>query len=305
MNVTPNKNADTSATATPSATAASAIPTAWMTSAASSRRGHNGTSGLRINSYMSYIEVVTRPSTLRRLAPLAEDQWGLVTRRQAEEAGVSPATLQRLASGGVLDRVAHGVYRVAGAPPADYLELRAAWLQLAPDIPGWDRTPEQAVVSHRSAAALYGLGHLPADQHDFTLPERRQSRRADVRLHERPIRHGEWTVVGGLPVTRPSRIAADLLDDREDPEAVAYLVADAIRSGHDGPGTIAGALAPYAARLGLRRGDGIALLRWLLDLVGDPDTSRWIEEARVQRTVSLVGRDHVSLPNDSAEARFS
>jgi hypothetical protein len=160
-------------------------------------------------------------------------------------------------------------------------------------------------VSHRSAAALYGLGHLPADRHDFTLPERRQSRRAVVRLHERPICHGEWTVVGGLPATRPSRIAGDLLDDREDPEAVAYLVADAIRSGHDRPGTIADALAPYAARLGLRRGDGIALLRWLLDLVGDPDTSRWMEEARVQRPVSLVGRDHLSLPRDKAEARFS
>lgn len=26
----------------------------------------------------------------------------------------------------------------------------------------------QAVVSHRSAAALYGLGHLPADRHEFT-----------------------------------------------------------------------------------------------------------------------------------------
>jgi hypothetical protein len=57
------------------------------------------------------------------------------------------------------------VYRLAGAPPADHLELRAAWLQLAPEIPGWDRTPEQAVVPHRSAAALYGLGHLPADRH--------------------------------------------------------------------------------------------------------------------------------------------
>ncbi|MGH9268012.1 MAG: hypothetical protein ACRD0D_07535, partial [Acidimicrobiales bacterium] len=40
------------------------------------------------------------------------------------------------------------------------------------------------------------------------------------------------------------------------------------------------ALAPHAARFGLRRGDGIALLRWLLDLVGDPDTPRWMEEAR-------------------------
>ena len=110
-------------------------------------------------------------------------------------------------------------------------------------------------------------------------------------------------MVGGLPATRPSRIAADLLDDREDPEAVAYLVADAIRSGYDGPGTIADALAPYAARLGLRRGDGLALLRWLLDLVGDPEASRWMEEARAHMTP--IGRDDEWLPNDNAAARNS
>jgi hypothetical protein len=112
-------------------------------------------------------------------------------------------------------------------------------------------------------------------------------------------------VVGGLPVTRPSRIAADLLDDKEDPEAVAYLVADAIRPGHDDPGTIADALAPYAARLGLRRGDGLALLRWLLDLIGDPGTPRWMEEAGAHAAVAPAGKDRESLPSDMAEARFS
>jgi predicted transcriptional regulator of viral defense system len=218
-------------------------------------------------------------STLGRLAPVAEDQWGLVTRRQAERAGVSPATLQRMASSGALDRIAHGVYRLVGTPPSADLELRAAWLQLAPDAPAWDRTPEQGVVSHRSAAALYGLGHLPADRHDFTLPRRRQSRQTDIRLHERQIRQDEWAIVGGLPVTRPSRIAADLLDDREDPEAVANVVADAIRAGHDDPGTVVQALGPYAARLGLRRGDGLAVFHWLLDRTSLPDTSRRVSEA--------------------------
>jgi hypothetical protein len=42
MNVTANKNADTSAAATPPATAGSAIPAAWMRSAASSRLGCDG-----------------------------------------------------------------------------------------------------------------------------------------------------------------------------------------------------------------------------------------------------------------------
>jgi Transcriptional regulator, AbiEi antitoxin len=219
-------------------------------------------------------------STLSRLSQIAEDQWGLVTRRQAELAGVSRATLQRLASEGVLERVAHGVYRLTGAPTPDQLELRAAWLQLAPEIPAWERKPEHGVISHRSATAVYGLSHLPADRHDFTLPTRRQSRRPDVRLHQRQLRQDEWIFRHGLPVTRPSRIASDLLNDREDPESVAHVVADAIRARYDDPSTFTDALAGHAGRFGLRRGDGLALLRWLLDLVGDPDTHRWLEEAR-------------------------
>lgn len=223
---------------------------------------------------------MARYSTLRRLSAIAEDQWGLVTRRQAELAGVSPATLQRLASEDILQRVAQGVYQLAGSPAPEHRALKAAWLQLAPETPAWERTPEQGVISHRSAAAVYGLSHLPADRHDFTLPTRRQSRRSDVRLHQRPLRQGEWISLSGLPVTRPARIAADLLDDKEDPEAVAHVVADALRAVYDYPGIIAEAVARHAARFGLRRGDGLALLGWLLDLVGDSNTPRWLQEAR-------------------------
>jgi len=247
--------------------------------------------------------VVPRYSTLRRLAKIAEDQWGLVTRRQAERADVSQATLQRLATTGVLDRVAQGVYRLTGAPPPDHLELRAAWLQLAPEVPAWERTPEQGTVSYRSAAALYGLGHLPADRHEFTLPVRRQSRRKDVRLHHRSVSPSEWIVLHGMPVTRPSRVAADLLADKEDPEAVAQVIADAIRAIYDYPGTFADALAPHAARFGLRRGDGLALLRWLLDLVGDPETSRWMQEARAHVARSSAEHDGKPSAGPIAEAQ--
>jgi hypothetical protein len=248
---------------------------------------------------MSYIAVVVKHySTLSRLAPFAEDQWGLVTRRQAEGAGVSPATLQHMASSGVLDRITHGVYRLAGTPRAGDLGLRAAWLQLAPDVPAWQRNPEQGVVSHRSAAALYGLGHLPADRHDFTFPGRRQSRQPGIRLHERPIRQDGWTVVDGLPVTRPTRIAADLLESREDPGAVAHVVADAIRLGHDAPGQFADALAPYAARIGLKREDGLALLRWLLDVADDPDASRWAWEAAAQADRPASSQDLGHAPGE-------
>lgn len=79
------------------------------------------------------------------------------------------------------------MYRLVGAPTAEHQELRAAWLQLAPNVPAWERTREQGVVSHRSAAALYGIGHLPADLHEFTVQDRKQTRRQDVRLHRRAL----------------------------------------------------------------------------------------------------------------------
>lgn len=231
-----------------------------------------------------------RPSTLARLAGLAEDQWGLVTRRQAERAGLSRPTIERLvAEGSALERVAHGVYRLAGTPVPDHLELRAAWLQLAPQVPAWERDPQHGVVSHQSAAAVYGIGHLPADRHQFTTPKRRQSRRPDVRIHHRSIAPGEWTELSGLLVTRPSRIAADLLREREDPEAVAQLITDAIRNAYDHPARCARTLAPYAMQFGFRRRDGRALLRWFLDLVGDPERSRWLEEARDADVSTMVG----------------
>jgi hypothetical protein len=232
--------------------------------------------------------------TVSRLGRIAEDQWGLITRRQAEEAGVSPATLQRLPGNGVLERVAQGVYRLSGAPQPDHLALRAAWLQLAPEVPAWERVPEQGVVSHRSAATLYGVGHLPADRHEFTLPTRRQSRRPDVRLHRGSV--GAAIELRGIPVMRPAEVAGGLLADREDPAAVAHVIAESIREVYDYPGRFADVLAPHAASFGLRRGDGLALLRWLLDLVGDPATPQWIDEARAQVTRGAGGGEPAGTP---------
>jgi len=111
-----------------------------------------------------------------------------------------------------------------------------------------------------------------------------------VRLHHRAVHPNEWIVLHGMPVTRPSRIAADMLDDKEDPEAVAQVIVDALRPAYDYPGTFADALAPYAVSFTLRRGDGLALLRWLLDTAGDPEMSRWIQEARAHLEHS-AGKD--------------
>lgn len=212
-------------------------------------------------------------ATLQKVADLTADQWGLLTRQQALDAGIAPATLARMI-GELLQPVARGVYHVAIAPIPDLLDLRAAYLQLAPEVPLWQRKGEHGVVSHRSAAAVYRLGHLPADTHQFTLPERRRVRRNDVRIYVDRLEERPWAVLSGLLVVRPARIVADLLRDEEDHEAVAQITVDALRNGSDRPSTFVEELAPLARRLGFRDGAGERVLRWLLEIGGDQEVAR-------------------------------
>lgn len=207
---------------------------------------------------------------IQRLSEIAEGQWGLVTRRQAQEAGVGHTSLARLAADGRLERVAHGVYRIRGAGEPDHLGLRAAWLQLAPETPAWTRLddPDGAVVSHASAASLHRVGDLRADVHEFTLPRRRQSRRRDVRLHRGRVPAADRVALSGLPVTRAARMIADLLADHVEPGVVGRIAAEVIDSGLEGTGDVAERIAPYAARFDLPRGDGRATLDHLLALAG-------------------------------------
>ena len=121
-------------------------------------------------------------SPLELIGSVAEDQWGVVTRRQAERLGVTRKTFENLsAPGRPLFRIASGVYRLAGTPLSEHLALKAAWLQLDPGTFAYERTFEQGVVSHRSAAAVFQIGHLPEQTHEFTVSRRRQTRRPDVR----------------------------------------------------------------------------------------------------------------------------
>ena len=208
---------------------------------------------------MSAVEALTRLA-----AEVAEDQWGLVTRAQALAVGVPRATFARLVAAKALVRVAHGVYRIAGGSDPGHLDLRAAWLQLDPKMAAWQRvqTDQVAVVSHRSAAELYGLGDLIADTYEFSVPVRIQSRRRDVRLYLRQTPPGDRDVVQGLPVTRPHRIVADLLNEYEDGSAVATIAVEAVRRGLATVDGIARSVAPLARRYHVA--DGAALANQLL-----------------------------------------
>jgi hypothetical protein len=219
----------------------------------------------------------------RRLIPeFAEGQWGLITRRQLEALGIRPATLARLLADGTLERVTHGVYRVRGSGEPDHLGLRAGWLLLDPAVPAWERLddPAVALVSYTSAAELYDVGDLRADVHEFTLPDRRQTRRSDVRLHRGDVPLSNRIILHGLPATRASWMIGDLLADHIDPETVARITAEVVDRVLDYPAVIAERVAPFAMRFGLSRGDGLGVLDQLLTIAGHGERESIIDQVR-------------------------
>ena len=219
---------------------------------------------------------------MQRIRDLAEGQWGLLTVRQATRARVSWRSIGRLVDSGLLERVAHGVYRIRGSVEPDHLGLRSAWLQLDPDRPAWERLddPDVAVVSHTSAAALYGVGDLRADVHEFTIPHRRQTRRSDVRFHRGRVPENRRILLQGLPTTRAGWMVGDLLADNIDPDSVAQIAVEVIDQVYDYPRVLAESLDPHASKFGFRNGDGVALLDDLLRRAKYKERERTVAMAR-------------------------
>jgi predicted transcriptional regulator of viral defense system len=220
--------------------------------------------------------MATATAALRAVGELAVEQWGLVTTAQARREGLSTQQLARLAETGVLERLRHGVYRVAGVPPAPQDDLRAAWLAFAPTRTVREHLadPDVEVVSHRSASALHELGDLDADRLEFSTPARRQTRDPQVQLHRRRRGLPEWTLVGGLPVTTVVVTIGDLAAARLDGGHLAGVVRDAVTLRHVDPAEVAEALNPYAHAYGAPLGQGDVLLRRLLEQAGVPESTR-------------------------------
>jgi predicted transcriptional regulator of viral defense system len=201
-----------------------------------------------------------------RLADLAEAQDGLVTTRQAEARGVARRDLARLVQVGGMERVAYGVYRVSGAPRQRLLELRAAWLQLAPGAEVDRRTLEDGVVSHASAAVVYQVGLLEPFRHEFSvpLPRRLRSRRDDIVIHRVRLRTDEVEWVEEMLVTVPTRMVGDLCAESIDGEHLAGVVADLLGRRLTSRDDLASALGPYSRKYGGQPGDGHQFLDYLL-----------------------------------------
>jgi hypothetical protein len=142
----------------------------------------------------------------REIVDLARRQRGLITSKQLIALGVGRRTLKRWVASGRLWHVHRSVYVLGPQPLTKHGRWLAAVMAKAP-----------AVLSHESAAALWGLAGDRRDIDVTATHGRRGLNDSGIRLHVAQLRRDEWLVREGIPVTTVARTLFDLAEAVEPP----------------------------------------------------------------------------------------
>ncbi len=134
----------------------------------------------------------------RLIAALAEAQHGVVAVWQLLELGLGRGAIAYRVSIGRLHPVHQGVFAVGHRKLTREGRRMAGVLAYGP----------QAVLSHRSAAAHWGIGHA-SYKYDVTTPHSKRSRKT-IRAHTARLHPEDRTVHNCIPITTPARTILDL-----------------------------------------------------------------------------------------------
>lgn len=175
------------------------------------------------------------------IADLATSQKGLVDRDQLLGIGFGGDAIDARIRAKRLHRMHRGVYAVGHRHINREGRLLAAVLSAG----------EGAVLSHRSAAVLWGLRTTTETEIDVIAPVHRRGDHV-VRIHQNVLRPDEITTRQGIPVTTPVRTIVDLagcVEQRELERAIRQAVYDHLTT----TTVLAEAVEQYAGRRGVKR----------------------------------------------------
>jgi hypothetical protein len=165
-----------------------------------------------------------------------------VTRRQLLALGFGARSIEHRIRRGRLHPVARGVYAVGWPLLTRQRRWMAAVLACG----------DGAALSHRSAAALWGIGTERPGQTDVSVRRRCELRRSGLRVRGRlALAAADILSDDGIPVTCPVRTLIDLATELG-PVATERAVNDADKRDLIDPETLRSALHHYAGEPGVR-----------------------------------------------------
>jgi very-short-patch-repair endonuclease len=152
-----------------------------------------------------------------RIAALAAGQHGVVTLGQLSALGMSESAARKRATAGRLHRIHSGVYAVGH----QRLTIEGRWLAATMAYGAG------AVLSHRSAAALWGLRPTARGEIDVSVPRASARRRPGIEVHRAPALAPEDAQRRrGIPCTSVARTLLDLAT-AVDPQSLQRAVNEA------------------------------------------------------------------------------
>jgi predicted transcriptional regulator of viral defense system/very-short-patch-repair endonuclease len=136
------------------------------------------------------------------IAATARPQFGIVSFRQLIACGLTKSAILHRVESGRLERILPRVYRVPGAPDSWEQRLMAAYLWASDGV---------SAISHRSAAALWGLAGIDRDRVEISTTGRVRGRAPDVVVHRvGRLLPEEIRYSNNLALTSPPRTVIDL-----------------------------------------------------------------------------------------------
>jgi very-short-patch-repair endonuclease len=217
---------------------------------------------------------------------LARSQHGVVARAQLLERGLTAKAIAHRTRTGRLHQLGRGVYAVGRREVGQYGQWMAATLSCGPE----------ALLSHRSAAALWGISKSPPGvEIEVVVPAELRRWRPGIRLRRRAdLGAAHRREVSGIPVTDPISTLVDFASCVVEWQ-VEKAINDADRLGLVGPEVLRAELDNLPPRPGmacLRRLLGwdaltdTGLERKFLAIVRDaglplPKTQAWVSGYRV------------------------
>jgi very-short-patch-repair endonuclease len=180
---------------------------------------------------------------------LAGRQHGLVARRQLLALGFNSREIEHRVVRGRLHLVMRGVYAVGWPQLTQRRRWTAAVLACG----------KGALLSHRSAAALWEIGMERGREIDISVTRRCELKRPGLRVRGRPtLPPKDIAIRGGIPVTSPIRTLIDVAVELE-PLALERSINEADKRELIDPETLRAELDGHAGE------PGVKPLRSLLD----------------------------------------
>jgi very-short-patch-repair endonuclease/predicted transcriptional regulator of viral defense system len=144
------------------------------------------------------------PQTVQTVWKLAARDHNVISRLELLALGYTPDGIRHRVRTGRLHRKARGVYSVGSPNLTRFGELMVAIKSCGPET----------VLSHLSAAVLWGIWKREPSQIHVTVPPARNPRPAGVRAHRRALRSGATTKHHGIPVTSVLQTLIDCAPNR-------------------------------------------------------------------------------------------